>query len=194
MRCAKATCRLAEALALRMCGWCTSECIREGLEDRGECRHVVRDAAMAVIAGYAWLPPPSLDTEPAVVLEWATRSLYYSSVAPLLASRRGSKLVASRALFTRRLVERLLHDYSLVTGYVIYATDYRLPGGWVTHPTLARCPGGGASTRVEATGPLSMRIIHECNSVRVELELEPPRVEGCRGILETLGRVAEHGC
>ena len=189
----KAICRLVEALALRMCGWCSVECIREGLEGRGDCRHIVGDALLAVIASYAWIPVPSLDSKLSRLIEWAVRSLYYPSVAPLLASKRGSKLVASRALYTRRLVERVLHDYALVTGYVIYATDYRLPGGWVTYPTLASCPECKPVTRVEAMGPLSMRVVYECGDWRAVFELRPPRTDGCRAMLESLGWLPEQG-
>ena len=187
-------CRLVETLASRLCGWCSEECIRDGLEGRGACRHIVRDAMLAVLASYAWLPPPSLDAEPRKVLVWASYALYYSSVSPLLASRRVSSLIGSRGLFTRRLVEKLLHDYALVTGVVAYATDYRLPGGWVTYPALAKCPGGGGVTEVEATGQLSMRLRHRCGGSSIEVELKPPDLSSCGSILESLRRVAEQGC
>jgi len=178
----RATCSLVEEWAARMCGWCSRECIREGLEGRGPCRSIAWDAFLLVLASRSWLPPPGLGDDPARVLEWASRSLYYASVAPLLASRRYSPLIGSRGLWSRRVVERLLLDYWLVSGYRIVATDSRLPGGWVTHPTLASCPGGAAETRVEPLGGLGLRLEHRCGGeVVAVVELRPPEPPPCKG-------------
>ena len=185
---ARDTCRLVEALASRMCGWCEPQCISEGLEGEGPCRHIVRDAYLALLASYSWYPPPAPGARVEELLGWAARSLYYSSVAPLLASRRYSSVIGSRGLFSRRLVERILYDHALLTGYVVYAADYRLPGGWVAIAKLAKCRDGEAETRIEPLGQLGVVARYSCRGggVSLEVRLEPPRWRGCRSMLESL--------
>ncbi len=172
--------RLVEALAARMCGWCTRECIEEAVEaargggEPGECRQAVVDAVAAVEAWLSWSPPPSLGEELRVVYEWAARSLYAASVAELLASRRARRVVAARGLWARRVVERLLHDYWLAGGERILVSEYRAPFGWVAYPRLASCRGGGFESFVGHAGGLRLRVGYRCGGEKFEVVLGPP--------------------
>jgi len=140
----------------------------------GECRHSVRDALLAAEAGLAWFPPPSLDEEPGRVFEWAARALYVSSIAEAYASRRARRLVASRGLFTRRIVERLLHDYWLSGGVRLLVTDVRASIGWIAIPKLASCEEGEPETTFEVDGDGVLRVRSVCGSRSLEARVEPP--------------------
>ncbi|AEM38575.1 hypothetical protein Pyrfu_0706 [Pyrolobus fumarii 1A] len=173
--------RLVEALAIRMCGWCTRECIAEAVAAakegvlQGKCGHVVRDAMLAVEAELAWYPVPRLDASLEEMFAWAVDALYKATIAEVFASRRARSLVASRGLWTRRVVERILHDYWLAGGEKLLVTDARVRIGWVAYPVLASCQCGEPRTTVKLHEDLSLEVSVGCGEcIHLSHRAEPP--------------------
>ncbi len=171
--------RLVCSLARRLCAWCSAECIATSLEMAkrglfgGECRHIVRDAILAAEAGLVWHSAPSLDASFEEVFRWAAQALYVASVAEVYASRHSRPLVASRGLFTRRVVERFLHDYWLSGGPRLLVTDVRTRLGWIAIPKLGSCACKPITSYRFKNGDVLVVNVSCCEH-SVEAEARPP--------------------